>query len=154
VDASKRLHEIAARARAESPEMLRGMRKTFREAAQPLIRSAEQAAREQLPKRGGLNQIVAGRHTTVSTLTGARTAGVRLRRARKDAASYQSNRGFIHHPTPSMLGYDRSYWDWIRQEIPAAEGWWTNTMRAGSPAITPAIVAEMNRVARRIQDGA
>jgi hypothetical protein len=147
VDASKRLHEIAARARAESPEMLRGMRKTFRVAAQPLIRSAEQAAREQLPKRGGLNELVAGRHTTVSTLTGARTAGVRLRRARKDAASYQSNRGFIHHKT---FGEE----PWERQEIPAAEGWWTNTMRTGSPAITPAIVAEMNRVARRIQDGA
>jgi hypothetical protein len=130
--------------------MLRGMRKTFRVAAQPLIRSAEQAAREQLPKRGGLNELVAGRHTTVATLTGPRTAGVRLRRARKDAASYQSNRGFIHHPPPGYINAGT----WVRQEIPAAEGWWTNTMRTGSPAITPAIIAEMNRVAVRIQAGA
>lgn len=143
--ASQRLHGIAARLRVEGQRGLaREMAGTMRAAAKPLVTAAEAAARSQLPKEGGLNELVAGRHTTVSVLTGARTAGVRLKRARKDAASYQSNRGFINHPTYGEM-------PWKRQEIPAAAGWWTDTLAARSRAVTPLLIAEMNRVARRIQ---
>lgn len=126
--------------------MRRGMNKTIRAAARPLVTAAEDAARQQLPKSGGLNELVADRHTTISILTGANTAGVRLKRARKDAASYQSNRGFIYHKT---FGEE----PWRREEIPAAAGWWSDTMATGSRAVTPLIIAEMNRVGRIIQSG-
>jgi hypothetical protein len=124
------------------------MSATMRAAAKPLVKSAEEAARERLPKSGGLNELVASRHTRVSVLTGARTAGVRLRRGDR-GASYQTNRGYISHPT---FGRPDS-WVSPPQQVPEAAGWWTDTMRAGSPAITPLIVAEMNRVSRIIQGG-
>lgn len=143
--ASEQLHLIATRLRAQGEgAMLRGMAKTIRGTAQPLVRSAEQSAREHLPRSGGLNELVAGRHTTVSVLTSARTAGVRLKRARKDAASRQTNRGYIYHHT---WGHD----PWKKLELPEASGWWDKPMQAGSPVVTRAIVAEMNRVAREIQ---
>jgi hypothetical protein len=141
------LHGIATRLRAEGQIGLqRDMAKTLRAAAQPLVRSAEEAARARLPKAGGLNELVADRHTTVSVLTGARTAGVRLRRARKDRASYQTNNGYVFHHT---FGDDT----WHREQTPQSTGWWTNTLAEGSASVTPLLIAEMNRVARRIQDG-
>lgn len=157
-NASERLHAIAARLKAEGQRGLqREMAGTMRTAARPLISAAEQAARERLPKSGGLNELVADRHTTVSVLTGPRSAGVRLKRPRKDAASYQTNRAYIYHPNRGaaergLTRKDEEYWA-PKQELPAAEGWWNDTLAEKSPEVTPLLVAEMNRVARRIQGG-
>lgn len=143
--ASERLHGIATRLRAEGQRgTQRHMYAVFRGAAQPLIRSAEVVAFQRLPRSGGLNRVVPDRHTAVSVLTGARTAGVRLKR--RDSASYQTNRGFIDHRT---FGHE----PWKREELPGAAGWWDDTMRSGSAAVTPLLVKEMDRVGRFIQYG-
>jgi len=134
------------------------MSRTIRKAAAPLVPAASAAARSRLPSEGGLNEIVADRHTIISVLTGARTAGVRLRRPRKDAASYQTNRGFIYHPTRAAIRddlprTDPDYWIKPAQRIPQAAGWWDDTMREGSAAVTPAIIRAMNETARYVQYG-
>jgi hypothetical protein len=144
--ASERLHGIATRLRAEGERgVARRMGRRIRVAAQPLARSADEAARQRLPHSGGLNELVADRQTRISVLTGARSAGVRLRRLRSDSAAYQTDHGYVHHRT---FGRD----PWERQELPGAAGWFTDTMRDGSPAITP-VLAEMNAIGREIQGG-
>lgn len=144
--ASERLHAISVRMKAQGMSgMHRQMARTMRGAVKPLVTAVGAAARQQLPKSGGLNELVAGRHTTVSVMTaGARTAGVRMRRARKDSASYQTDRGYVFHKT---FGEE----PWKQEPLPQAAGWWSTTLAQRSPAVTPVLVAEMNRVARKIQ---
>jgi hypothetical protein len=60
----------------------------------------------------------------------------------------------VRHPvfdrgvSRSLLG---SKTKWVRQEIPAATGWWSTTLAVHSAAITPVLVAEMRRVAAMIE---
>lgn len=142
--ASQRLHDIAARLRAEGQVGLqREMAATIRAGAQPLVAEVRGAAYVSLPKRGGLNEEQGNQKITVSVLTGPRTAGVRLRT--RTPGSMQTDQGYVRHPTPSGK--------WVQQEIPLARGWWSDTLARGSRRLTPALVATMNRVARRIQGG-
>lgn len=150
--ASQRLHGIAARLRADGQRGLRlEMTRAMRTGAQPLVLAVRQAALQKLPKSGGLAAAQAEQAIRISVLTGSRTAGVRIRTFRR--GSFQTDKGYVRHPTPSLMGYDRSYWDWVRQEIPEAAGWWTDTLKMGSPAVTRLILLELERVARRIQGG-
>jgi len=61
----------------------------------------------------------------------------------------QTNKGYVRHP---VFGVWREGVE--SQQIPDAAGWWTDTMRKGSEAVTPLILAEMNHVGRFIQYGA
>lgn len=140
--ASQRLHAIAARLRAEGQiGVQREMAATLRAVAQPLVNEVRGAAYVSLPKRGGLNEEQGNQKITVSVLTGARTAGVRIRT--RTPGSLQTDQGFVRHPTPSGK--------WVRQEIPEARGWWSETLARGSRRLTPALVATMDRISRRIQ---
>ncbi len=125
------------------------MNRALRAGARTGIPEVRQAARDRLPKRGGLNEYEADQKINVSVTSGARTAGVRIR----GKASQRTDTGTWRHPVPSMLGYDRSYWQWTSQTYSPAEGWWSDTWRAQSVKITPLIVAELNRVGARIQGG-
>lgn len=147
--ASERLHGIATRLRAEGQRGLqRQMYGVLRGATAPLVDSVREAARERLPRSGGLNEQQADQAIRVSVTSGVRTAGVRIRT--RTTASVQTNSGYVRHP---VFGRRENPQDWQTQEIPGAAGWWTDTLRAGSAAITPLLVAELNRVARRIQGG-
>lgn len=145
--ASERLHGIATRLRAEGERgVARTMNKTIRGAAEPLIASVRAEADRRLPKSGGLAAEQANQPIRVQILTGARSAGVRIRT--RTPGSVQTNSGFVRHP---VFGTWRK--DVPAQEIPGATGWWTDTMTRGSAAVTPLIIAEMDRVGRVIQDG-
>lgn len=145
--ASERLHAIALRLRTEGQRGLqREMNAAFRASTRPLIASVRAAARERLPKAGGLNEQQASQAIRVSVLTGSRSAGVRIRT--RTRGSMQTDKGYVRHPVFGTWRPGVS-----SQQIPGAAGWWTDTLRQLSPAITPAILAEMNRVARIIQDG-
>lgn len=144
--ASQRLHAIATQLKVQGERGLKlEMTRTMRASAQPLVSAVRESAREKLPKSGGLAEQQASQKIRVSVLTGARTAGVRIRT--RTRGSMQTDRGYVRHPT---FG-DRD--EWVRQDTPGATGWWTNTLIRKSPEVTAAIVKEMNRVARRIAAG-
>ena len=110
MDGSEKLAAIGRKLRTEAGgPFRRRVTAAIRAEARPLARKTAERALEVLPKSGGLNELVAARRVTISVLTGASTAGVRMRK--KDAASYQTNRGFISHKT---------YGDkpWQRQMLP------------------------------------
>jgi hypothetical protein len=134
---SAELAALAARLKATGSgglrlQLLRGLKS----GAAPLIPLVQQAARDQLPKSGGLNEQVASQKVSVSVRTGARTAGVRLTTTAPDTA--QTDAGFVRHPTFGRRGKG----SWRTQQIPAAVGWWSKTLAASAPKVAP----EMNRV--------
>lgn len=144
--ASERLHGIATRLRVEGERGLqREMYGVFRTVAQPLKDAARSAALQKLPKSGGLAQDVADQ-VTVRVTSGARTAGVSVRT--KTLGTTQTNSGYVRHPV---------FGAWLpnqpSQEIPGAAGWWTDALQPPSAAVTPLLIAEMNRVGRIIQGG-
>lgn len=147
--ASERLHAIAARMRVEADRgAARRMSKVLRGSVAPLIAQVRGAAYVSLPRRGGLNEEQGNQPIRVSIVSsGARTSGIRIRT--RTPGSMQTNDGYVRHPV---------FGKWLKdqpdQPVPAATGWWTETLRHGSAAMTPLIVAEMNRVGRFIQYGA
>lgn len=121
-------------------ELMRGLRA----GAAPLIPLVADAARRQLPKRGGLNEQVAAQKVKVSVRTGAATAGVRLTTTAPDTK--QTDSGYVRHP---VFGHkDRP---WVVQQIPRAAGWWSDTLASAAPVVTPALIAQMRVVEARIQ---
>lgn len=148
--ASDRLHEIATRLRAEGERGLtRRMYKNLRGAAGPMVEAVRASATEKLPKSGGLNLEQADQDIRIQVVNNSRTADVRLRT--KTRGSMQTDKGYVRHPTPTLMGYHRSYWDWVEQEIPQAEGWWTDTLKKGAPLVQAALLAEMNKIVREIE---
>ena len=123
-------------------ELLRGLKS----GADPLVKKVAEAARSQLPHGGGLNEQVAGQKVKVQVRTGARTAGVRLTTTAPDTR--QTDSGFVRHP---VFGHrDRK---WPTQQIPAAKGWWSQTLADGAPDVQPDLAAAMERVALEIEAG-
>lgn len=122
---SVELHLLAKRLKTAGAvgvrrEMMRGLRA----AASPLVPLLQEAARADLPKRGGLNEYVAAKKITVSVTTGARTAGVRLRS--KQRGNY-TDTGTWRHPV---------FGKWLpgvkSQTYAPAKGWWDKTVEANS----------------------
>jgi hypothetical protein len=144
-DASAQLHAIAAKLKVTGDRGLKTeLTRSLRAAAQPLVTAVKDAAIEKLPHGGGLNLQVASQRVTVSVLTSARNAGVRMRTTAPDTKMTDS--GFVRHPLP---GNNRS--QWITQQIPEAAGWWSATLAASAPAVTPALVAVMQSVSAEIE---
>lgn len=142
---SAQLRVIAAHCKAAgSRGLLNRTRATIRVEAQPLVAAAKQEALARLPKSGGLNRQVASQRWTVSVLTGARTAGVRLRTKAPDTD--QSDEGFVRHPTFGRRGAG----DWRRQDIPQAKGWASDTVQKYGPALAASMVRQLDAAAAEI----
>ncbi len=114
----------------------RELNKGLREASLPLVQSAKDAARDDLPHAGGLNERVASRPTSVLISQGK----MRLKVKGVDAAS--ANRGRLRHPVYGNRG------NWVTQAIPP--GYFTNRMRRDARLVRPALVRAMDRVAEKI----
>lgn len=138
---------VALKSAGDGVALKRDLTRGIRVAADPLRDSVRTAALRQLPKRGGLNRQVAGQKVTISVLTGARTAGVRLKTTAPD--TQQTDSGYVRHPTFGRRGKG----EWRTQSVPLARGWWTTTLSIRSAAVTPAILAVMEQTAAKIQRG-
>jgi hypothetical protein len=104
----------------------------LRSAAAPLVPAVKDAARSQLPKSGGLNEQVAGQDVKVTVRLTGKAAGVRLTTTAPDTK--QTDSGYVRHP---VFGKK----PWVRQEIPAAKGWWSGTLARKGPAVTAELKA-------------
>ena len=92
------------------------LRKGVKEAAKPVVKAGKDAARDELPHRGGLNEYVARSRFSITATTSARSARVRLKVGRKkedgggEVDLRALNRGKIRHP---IFGTD----SWVAQAI-------------------------------------
>ena len=122
----------------------------IRTAAKPLVEDARQAARDKLPKHGGLNERVATSEMRVATRLSGPRVGVRITNRSKGGKG--TNRGEISHPVFAK-GTDRTKWHWVDppQPYPAAEGWFDKTLEAKAPEVTEKVVAAMEVVAAEVR---
>jgi hypothetical protein len=75
----KQLEMVAFRLRAAADGRLKNrLRASVRSITTPLINDVRQAAKRDLPKKGGLNEWVASGRFTTSTLLSANNVGVRI----------------------------------------------------------------------------
>lgn len=147
--ASRRLAETAAALRELGDRgMTRRFRAGVRLAAKPLVAEVRQAARDQLPKSGGLNEHVASQRITTSTLLSARTAAIRLRMPFIDAQ--ESDSGYIRHPVFASPDKTRKEWTWVRQDIPNAAGWWSKTLQHAGPRVTAELLTIIKATSEEI----
>lgn len=117
-------------------EMVRGLR----EAAAPVIPQLRDAARADLPRRGGLNDRVANQPIKVSVRTSGRRSGVSIR-----AQWTRTNSATWRHP---VFGHtDR----WVSQTYAPAKNWFDETAqknslpaRARMDAVLKVIAAQVN----------
>lgn len=111
----------------------------IRSAAKPLVEEARKAAREQLPRAGGLNDSVANSQIRVATRLAGPRVGVRI--TNRSHGGKGANRGQISHP---VFGHrDR----WVKQTDAAAVGWFDQTLRYHAPAAMVPIRASMEIIA-------
>lgn len=144
-DASARLRALGVELKVLADRDLKlEMTRGLKAGAAPLIPLVKQAAMTQLPKAGGLNKRVAGQKVSVSVTTSARNAGVRLRTTAPDTKETDS--GFVRHP---VFGVWRE--GVPSQEIPAAKGWWSDTLAKSAPAVTPALNVVLLRIETRLR---
>lgn len=114
----------------------------IRVGAKPAVQAARDAARSSLPKKGGLNEMVATTQITVATrLTGPRV-GVRIgvtKGRKRSGKAYGANKGLIAHP---VFGKGK----WVDQKVPS--GWFDETLKESAPKVVGPITAAMEAVAQ------
>ena len=143
---SAQLAALAARLKVTGEKGLRTqLLRGLKSGAEPLVKKVADAAREQLPHGGGLNEQVAGQKVKVQVRTGARTAGVRMTTTAPDTE--MTDKGFVRHP---VYGNRKK---WVTQQIPAAKGWWSQTLADGGSDVTPELLKVMEETATAIQAG-
>ena len=148
-NASRKLAETAAALRELGD---RGMTNRFRAAvrviARPMVDDVRKAARDLLPKSGGLNEHVAGQRITTSTLLSARGATIRLKMPFIDAT--ELDKGHVRHPVFGKGAQTRKEWTWVDQQVPNAAGFWSRTLMMAGPQVTAELVVLMKATAEEI----
>jgi hypothetical protein len=128
-------------------ELRKELHKGLKDGAQPLVPKAKAAAREKLPRRGGLAASVAKEPMRVQVRTG-NTPGVRVVVGRRNGGAQAANRGVLRHP---VFGRPGSF---VNQSVPQARDWFDGTMRRHAPDVRPELEQAMTRVIRRVVDEA
>jgi hypothetical protein len=115
--------------------------KAVQSAAKPLIPKVREAARRDLPKRGGLNERIARKSFRTQVRTGASTAGVRITASGVDP---RIDEGRLFHP---VFGRKPG----VVQNI--KPGYFSDTLSEEAPKIAPDIVDVLADWAERIVKG-
>ncbi len=123
---SKRLKAVG------EAELRKELHKAVGAAAKPLIPKVKNAARENLPRQGGLNERIAKKPLRAQTRTGAKTAGVRIVGSKVDP---RINQGRIFHPVFGRPGSG------VVQQVPKARGYFDETLSREGPAVRDEILA-------------
>ena len=134
---SRDLRDLQRKMKAMDAKALkRELNKALRDEGRPLIAQARDAARDGLPRRGGLAERIATRPMTISVTTG------RVRIRVKGTDSRATDRGRLRHP---VFGND---W-WVTQSI--RPGWFTNRMREKAPGVRVGLVSVVDKFSRRVE---
>ena len=144
VQSKKGANDFLALSKALKDAGEKGLRnelnKAMRNAAKPLIPKVRDAARESLPKHGGLNERIAKKPYRVQVRTGALTAGVRVVGTKVDP---RINTGRVYHP---VFGHKPG----VVQNVPDAKGYFDDTIRKQTSEIRGQVVQALSDFADRI----
>ncbi len=115
--------------------------KAVQNAAKPLLPKVKQAARESLPKGGGLNERIARKPLRVQARTGESTAGVRIVGSKVDS---RINQGRVYHPVFGRPGSG------VVQQVPEAVGYFDRTLGGNGPEVRDAVIQVLSDFCERI----
>jgi hypothetical protein len=124
-------------------ELLRAMRL----AAKPMVEAAQESARANLPKAGGLNTYVAdgAKIAARNRLATTRGVGVRIVATEGGVNLTRMDKGTVRHP---VYGNRAA---WVNQKIP--DGWFTKPLNERAPMVQAEITMAMDIIGRRIEMG-
>ena len=111
----------------------------IRVAAAPAVAATRQAARDSLPKRGGLNDYIATEKIAVSVRLAGPAVGVRI----TAVGGWGSNAGTVRHP---VFFHPPKRLVWVEQQI-GSSGWFTETLAREAPKVLGPVRAAMEAVA-------
>lgn len=111
----------------------------IRVASKPAVAAVKAAAREQLPKSGGLNEYVAKERITSATRLSGRSVGVRIR-AQSSTRNWGDGQATVRHPP---FGHKNRKWTETKLPNP---GWFTETLQHQQPLAAAQILAAMKAV--------
>lgn len=121
-------------------DLRKALNKGLREAAKPLIGKTRAAARQKLPRRGGLAALVAKEPQRVQVRTG-NSAGVRVVVGKSRGAAQAADRGVVRHP---VFGRDT----FVEQKVDP--GWFSETAQDEAPAIRDDVADVLEDFTRRV----
>lgn len=140
VTGGEQLRIIAARLRREAHgDLDRELLAALERASKPLRSDARMSALEHLPRRGGLNVLVANATMVVIR----RSGGIRIV-AHGIAQLAKTNAGEVRHP---VYGNRDA---WVTQVIPRARDWFYKPMHDGADKVARELKKALDRVAEKI----
>lgn len=143
VQGGEKLGVLAARLKETgNTELRKELFRGIQRAAKPLRAAAANAARENLPKRGGLNEWVASSKFTISIRSG-RNPAVRVKGNKQGHDLAAMDRGRLRHP---LFGNRKL---WFTQQIRA--GWFSEAMQRESPGVRREVVNVIDDMARELE---
>jgi len=132
-------NEVADRVRKARGELKPELYEALERAAPPLEHDATRSAFANLPKRGGLNVVVASAGMSHQR----RAGGIRII-ARGITQLALTNVGRVRHPVYGHPG------TWVGQAIPKAKDWFDKPIRDGAPKIRRELEKALEKIARMI----
>lgn len=146
VTGAEQLRALGADLRAAG-DVGKGLRRellaSMRAAGRPLAEKVRQSARDNLPKRGGLNEWVAdSKISPRNSLTGKRV-GMRIVATKGKHDLEDIDKGSVRHP---VFGNRRR---WAEQSVPS--GFFTQPLEESAPEVQAALLVAMEATARQIE---
>lgn len=128
---------------AGKTELRKELHKQMRDVAKPLIPKVRDAARNSLPKKGGLNERIARKGYRPQVRTGEKTAGVRIVGAKVDP---RINDGRVYHP---VFGRKPG----VVQQVPEARGYFDKTLTDEGSNVRDELLRALDNFTDRIVRG-
>jgi len=131
---SKRLRQVG------NKDLKKELRTALREATKPVQAAIRRHAEDSMPKRGGLNRVMARSRISTQIRGSGNSPGIRLASKSHDP---RINRGRLRHP---VYGHrDR----WVTQRVP--EGWFVPPTGQATRAAQVQLLAAMKRIERELE---
>lgn len=144
IKGADKLDQVAkALKQAGDKELKKELYAGLNRATKPLRAAAKKSAEANLPRKGGLNRRVA-RARMSTRRRGGRDPGIKIVAKGLDQLGRIDARGEVKHP---VYGHrDR----WVTQDIPEAQGWFTDPMQAGAEDVRKELVKTLDGIAKKI----
>jgi hypothetical protein len=144
VEGAEQLAELAALLkRLDDRELRKRMLAGLREAGKPLARAAEDAARANLPRGGGLNEWVAGSKFAIRTKTTGKSAGIRVVATKRGHDLVGMNAGVVRHPVFGI-------WRPATPPTRIRPGWWQDAIEGHADQTREALGEVLDDISAKI----
>lgn len=142
IEGAAKLHAVSAELKELGDGKLRReLTKAIREATKPMKDAVHESFLSKLPKRGGLNELVARARITNAIKNGSKSSGVTLRAENANASLKAIDGGTVRHRV-----YGRG--PWVSQSV--TPGSFTDPVVEHTPAVQAAVIKALDEMTSKI----